>query len=121
MSTLDMFKYEKNVTLYPAGTTVFRLGDTPDLMYVIQDGTAEVWVEDRLIEQLEPGAIFGEMALVDTSPRSATVIAKTDMKLVPIDEAAFRRHVHSTPFFALQVMRILVARLRRLMHGGIEA
>jgi CRP-like cAMP-binding protein len=65
---------------------------------------------------VDAGGIVGEMALVDKAPRSANVVAKTDCVLVPIDEAAFMRHVHSTPFFALQVLRITVKRLRQQME-----
>ncbi|MAU00875.1 MAG: hypothetical protein CL608_27335 [Anaerolineaceae bacterium] len=54
------------------------------------------------------------MALVDDSPRSATAVAKTDCRLVPLDEKAFLDHIHRTPFFALQVMRILTNRLRNM-------
>jgi CRP/FNR family cyclic AMP-dependent transcriptional regulator len=58
--------------------------------------------------------IVGEMALVDTSHRSPTAVAKTDCKLVPLDETKFKVHVHHTPFFAVQVMRIMANRLRRM-------
>jgi CRP-like cAMP-binding protein len=52
------------------------------------------------------------MALIDNSPRSATAIAKTDCKVVPLDQRRFQFLVQETPFFALQVMTIMATRLR---------
>jgi CRP-like cAMP-binding protein len=89
------------------------MGDEGRFMYVIQEGELEVSVNGAVIDRLGPGHLFGEMALIDHSPRTATVRATTDCRLVPIDEARFMNHVHRTPFFALQVMRIMDERLRR--------
>ena len=113
--TIDIFKYEKNVESFAAGETVFKAGDEGHCMYVIQEGQVEVKVGNKLIQELGPGEVFGEMALVDESPRSADVYAKTDCRLVPVDEDKFMAHVHRTPFFALQMMRLLSERLRLRM------
>jgi CRP/FNR family cyclic AMP-dependent transcriptional regulator len=56
--------------------------------------------------------IFGEMALIDAAPRSATAIAATDVKLVPVGEKQFLFLVGCTPHFALNIMRVLARRLR---------
>ncbi|CUS05556.1 putative transcriptional regulator, Crp/Fnr family [Candidatus Promineifilum breve] len=117
-ATIEIFKYEKNVAEFAAGAAVFSLGDAGDLMYVIQSGEVEVSVNGRVIDTLGPGGVFGEMALIDHAPRTATVTAKTDCRLVPIDEPRFLNHVHRTPFFALQVMRIMNERLRRRMSDA---
>jgi CRP-like cAMP-binding protein len=84
-------------------------------MYVVQQGELEVISNGEVIDRIGPGGIVGEMALVNNAPRSADVIAKIDSVVVPIDENAFMQHVHRTPFFALQVMRIVAERLRRHM------
>lgn len=114
-TTIDIFKYEKNVEYYAAGDTIFEVGDEGHHMYVVQDGEVEVLVKDKVIDSLGPGGVFGEMAIIDKSPRTATVRARTDCKVVPIDETRFMNHVHRTPFFAIQVMRIMNERLRRRM------
>lgn len=119
--TIDIFKFEKNIEYFSAGEAIFRAGDEGHCMYVVQEGQVEIKVGDKLIEVLGPGEVFGEMALVDNSPRSADVIAKTDCRVVPIDEDKFMSHVHRTPFFALQVMRMQADRLRRRMHELAEA
>ena len=119
-ATVEIFKFEKNVETFDAGQTVFGAGDEGHCMYVVQAGEVDVFVNGQLVETIGPGGIFGEMALIDKSPRSATLVARTDCRLVPIDEARFMQHVHRTPFFALQVMRIMTARLRRRMAGAAD-
>jgi CRP-like cAMP-binding protein len=119
--TIDIFKFEKNVEYFTAGEAVFKAGDEGHCMYVVQEGQVEVKVGDVLIETLGPGEVFGEMALVDNSPRSADVYAKTDARLVPIDEQKFMSHVHRTPFFALQVMRMQADRLRKRINDLAQA
>jgi CRP/FNR family cyclic AMP-dependent transcriptional regulator len=114
MSTVDIFKHEENSESYPAGQVIFEEGQPGDVMYVVQEGEVEIRLGDRVLETVGPGGIVGEMALVDTSHRSATAVAKTDCKLVPLDETKFKVHVHHTPFFAVQVMRIMANRLRRM-------
>jgi CRP-like cAMP-binding protein len=52
------------------GDTLFDEGEQPDCMYVLLEGTADVLVGDRVVESATKGALFGEMALVDTSPRA---------------------------------------------------
>jgi hypothetical protein len=56
--------------------------------------------------------IFGEMALIDNAPRSATAIAASDAKLVPVSEKQFLFLISNTPYFALNVMRVMARRLR---------
>ena len=100
---------------FSAGQTIFSAGEAGDYMYVIASGDLEVWLGERMIEQIGEGGIVGEMALVDRQPRSATVIAKTDCELIAVDRERFQRMVQLTPFFAIHVMQILTERLRRQM------
>ena len=116
-ATIEIFKYEKNVDYFAAGETIFNAGDEAHVRYVVQSGEVDVVARDQVIETIAAGGIFGEMALIDRAPRSASVVARTDCRLVPLDEARFMQHVHRTPFFALQVMRIMNDRLRRRMAG----
>lgn len=114
MSSIEIFKHEKDTVPFSAGQIVFREGEPGDVMYVVQEGEVEITLDDQVLETAGPGGLVGEMALVDTSRRSATAVAKTDCKLVAIDETKFKVHVHHTPFFAVQVMRIMADRLRRM-------
>jgi CRP/FNR family transcriptional regulator, cyclic AMP receptor protein len=82
-------------------------------MYVIRSGEVEIERDGKVVERLSPGGIFGEMALIDGSPRAATARAKTACEVAPITEKTFLFLVHETPFFAIAVMRALANRLRR--------
>jgi len=68
----------------------------------------------KIIYSIGSGGILGEMALIDTQLRSATAVAQTDCKLVPINEKRFVFLVQQTPFFAIEVMRIMAERLRNM-------
>ena len=61
----------------------------------------------------EPGGLFGEMAVIDREPRSATAVTATDAELVAIDKRRFWFLVQETPYFAEIVMRTMAARIRR--------
>jgi len=96
------------------GNVVFRDCDAPDKMYVVVSGEVEIHLRDSVIETVPQGGTFGEMALIDGSPRSATVIAKTDSEVAAIDKRTFMLLVDEMPYFALFVMRNMVDRLRRM-------
>ena len=79
---------------------------------MIKSGQVRVQIGNRTISELGAESIFGEMALIDSEPRSATVTAITDVELVPVSEKQFLFLVSQTPYFALKVMRVLAQRLR---------
>jgi CRP/FNR family cyclic AMP-dependent transcriptional regulator len=95
------------------GEMIFSEGDKGDKMYVIRSGEVEVERDGKIVETLSDGGIFGEMALIDGSPRAASARAKTACEVAPISEKTFLFLVHETPFFAIAVMRALAERLRR--------
>jgi CRP/FNR family transcriptional regulator, cyclic AMP receptor protein len=97
-----------------AGKIIFAQGDPGDVMYVVVDGQAQIVIDGKLVETVRSGGILGEMALIDSGPRSASGIAKTQCVLVPIDEKRFGDLVARRPEFALHVMRVLANRLRRM-------
>jgi CRP/FNR family transcriptional regulator, cyclic AMP receptor protein len=99
---------------YAKGDVIFAVGDKGDAMYVVRTGEVTIERHDQVMETLGPGGIFGEMALIDGSPRSATARAKTDCVVAPINEKSFLFLVHETPFFAIAVMRTLAERLRHM-------
>jgi CRP/FNR family cyclic AMP-dependent transcriptional regulator len=97
---------------FKAGEVIFKEGDLGSEFFVIQAGKVDIQFGNRLLGTLGDHDIFGEMALIDPAPRSATAVAKTDVKLVPVGEKQFLFLVSRTPHFALNVMRILARRLR---------
>src|SRR5215467_9334070 len=115
MATVDLFQAEDTeIVAFRAGDTVFREGDPGDLMYVVRDGRVDLRVKGQLVDSLGPGGVLGEMALIEHAPRTATATAKTDCTLVPIPEKRFMFMVQQTPHFALQIMRVMAERLRRM-------
>ncbi len=94
------------------GETIFKEGETAKELYVIQSGQVEIQLGNRLLATLEANDIFGEMALIDSAPRSATATAKTDVALVPISRKDFLDLVSRAPTFALDIMTVLARRLR---------
>ena len=110
---LELFKDAKECRTYAPGETIFVEGESGDLMYVILDGEVEIRSEDTVLNILSHGDIFGEMALVDDGPRSASATAKTSCRLVPVDRYNFLFYVNHSPFFALHVMSVMASRLRQ--------
>jgi len=117
MSLVDLLPSDARLTAVPAGELIFAQGDRGDKMYVIAEGEVRILIDGKLVEVIGAGAILGEMALLDSEPRSATAITKTRCVLVPLDERSFTDLVMRRPEFALQVMRVLAHRLRR---AGLE-
>jgi CRP-like cAMP-binding protein len=97
---------------YKVGETIFREGDPGAEFFVIKSGRVKVFSGNRLLETLGENEIFGEMALIDASPRSATVTAETGVTVAPITEKQYLFLIRHTPYFALKVMRVLAHRLR---------
>lgn len=114
MITIDIFRNEQDTLAIPAGQTIFNEGDTGNTMYVVVEGEVELLVKGQLVEKLGPGGVIGEMALLDAVPRSASAIARSACRLVEINERRFRFLVQQTPNFALQMMRVIADRLRRM-------
>lgn len=97
---------------YKAGETIFREGDRGGEFFVVQRGRVRILTGNRVLETLGRNEIFGEMALIDDSVRSASAVAETDVTVAPITEKQYLFLVRHTPFFALKVMRVLAQRLR---------
>ncbi len=113
MNLAELFRHETDLLTLPAGQTLFKEGEPCGLMYVLMSGTADIIVHNRVVESMEAGAMVGEMAMLDDSTRCATVIAKSDCQLLPIDKRRFNFLIQQTPHFAIHVMRVIATRLRR--------
>jgi CRP/FNR family transcriptional regulator, cyclic AMP receptor protein len=113
MNLLDLFRHQTDLQALPAGQVLFKEGERGNFMYVLMSGTAEIIVRNRVMETAEAGTIVGEMAIIDGSARSATVLAKSDCKFLPMECDRFTFLVQQKPEFALHVMRVMAARLRR--------
>jgi CRP-like cAMP-binding protein len=110
----ELFRRDDDSVRLAPGQTLFREGDAGDCMYVLLEGSADVFVGEILVESATPGALLGEMALVDSSPCTATVVATMPARLARIDERRFHFLVQQTPYFATHVMKVLAERLRHM-------
>ncbi|HLX65292.1 MAG TPA: cyclic nucleotide-binding domain-containing protein [Planctomycetota bacterium] len=114
MNLAELFRHESNLIAVAAGQTLFSAGETGDAMYVLVEGEASVIVGGTVVEESAPGAVLGEMALIDREPRIASVVAKTACKFAKIELKRFHFLISQTPNFATHVMGIMANRLRRM-------
>jgi len=112
MVFFDLFAHNPTIVRVPAGHALFSEGDEGHLMFVLTTGSAEIIVNNRVVETLQHGNIVGELGIVSPGPRSASVVATTDCEFVAVDEKRFQFLVQQTPYFATQVMRVMAERLR---------
>ena len=112
MKVPGLFTNAKTFKDVPAGTVIFEEGASGAEMFGVVEGEVEVRLPNGAVRKLGPDDTFGEMAIVDSSPRSGTVVAVTDTKLAVINRNTFLFLVQETPMFALQVMSTIAERLR---------
>jgi len=111
---IHLFDKETNTESRPAGDVIFKEGDPGDVMFAVVEGSVEIQVHGKVVETVEAGSVFGEMALVDQRPRIATAVVKTDARLVRIDQKRFLFLVQQNPYFSVQLMAIMAERLRKM-------
>lgn len=114
MNPAELFAHEENPVILGEGEVLFHAGDPADGMYVVLEGSLNVVVGGSVVENSQRGSIVGEMALVDNSPRGATVVACERCKLAKVDPRRFERCIQQNPFFATHVMKQLVDRIRQM-------
>jgi CRP/FNR family cyclic AMP-dependent transcriptional regulator len=98
----------------PAGTVVTQIGEPGDAFFIIIDGAVAVRTPVGAGSQLQPGDFFGEMSLLDGEPRSATIVATTDVRLLVVDRSHFWRLLDEAPDLVRRILTILSRRVRRL-------
>ena len=98
----------------PAGKTLCEQGATGREAFVIVKGTAEVRRNKKKVATLGPGTCVGELALLDHGPRTATVVAATDLTVLVIGAREFASIIDDVPPIAHKLMRSLAAKVREL-------
>lgn len=121
MNPANLFSHDTDTTNLAPGEILFSEGESGDCMYVLLEGSVDVIVGGKAVEHSERGAILGELALIDQSPRTATVVAKESAKLAKVDERRFNFMIGQNPFFATHVMKVLADRLRHMNKLQAEA
>ena len=111
----QLYKMAETVSV-PAGQFVLREGDAGDSLYVVLDGELEVTKrqggQEVLLSSYKPGQFFGEMALLEQAPRSASVRTLRESHLLVIDRAAFQTLLSCSPSAPFKILRTVTSRLR---------
>ncbi len=102
---------------YPAGTNIITAEQPGEVVFIIQSGSVKIFIEQLtgaqvILAILGPGDIVGEISLIDSSGRSASVITLEESRLLWMSGAAFQECLSSMPVFAQNLVRILAARVR---------
>ncbi len=113
----DFLAIEQFAVNVPAGEVLFREGDEGNDMFVIQSGTVEIRRQIgnriRTLAVLSSGDFFGEMAIINNRPRSATVVVKTDAKLIVVERSTFEVMLAAKAEIAVRMIRTMGARLEQ--------
>lgn len=107
-----LFRHASPKEIREDGAVLFDIGDLGEVMYVIKSGRVELSIGSRVVETLGAGESFGELAIIDGSPRSAKAVCIGETELVPISVERFKFMVQAAPEFSLAVMKTLADRLR---------
>lgn len=109
---IKRFEGSPEVMEISAGGMVFEEGEPAEKMYVILEGEVRLTLHGQPLAMEVGGGIIGEMALIESEPRSASARALTDCRLVAIDKADFLDMIRESPEFAIHIMQVLTRRLR---------
>lgn len=108
-------------TSFAAGEVIFREGSEPDRFYIVLAGAVEVWKQQDLLAVHTAGHLFGEMALIDELPRSATVVARDPSRLAYIDRADFHQIIRENSSIAISILRSISDMVRRSNENFLES
>ncbi len=123
--TLAVLRRVARAVTYPANTKLIRQGESDRVLYIVVEGHVAVTQrledgEERLLATIGPKKMFGEMALIDNSPRMATCTTLQETTVLEIDEATFDAVVESSPAVAYAILRQVLGSTRRLDRSAIE-
>jgi len=96
----------------PAGKILVEEGHIGQEFFIIVDGRASVTRNGKKVATLEAGSHFGELALLDRRPRSASVVSETDMEVLVMSQRQFNGLLESVPTIARKLLSALATRLR---------
>src|SRR6185436_17505105 len=95
---------KQSVVRYDKGKIIMVAGQSGALMYVVTEGRVAISIRGAVVDRVGPGGIFGEMALVDQSPRAANAVAESDCALLAINRNVFLSLVKSEPAFGIALL-----------------
>lgn len=114
----DLISRHCPVAEFASGQTIFSENDVPDgHMYVVITGSVQFIKQGRLLETIESGGIFGEVAMLDGLPRTACAVAVEPTRVAAVSEDEFKSMILRQPSLALDIMRVLARRLRATLNA----
>lgn len=120
MGEFGFFQRTAEYQTVTAGQVIFQENQPGDVMYVLIEGEVYITMHGKRINHLRSGDIFGEMALIEQGPRSATATAVTDCLILPVNRQQFTDLLREYPDFALWVMDYMSVRSRRMMVEEVK-
>lgn len=108
--------FERYGKVYPAGTRIFKEGETGEEMFIIQSGQVKITKHtsdgEKTLVILSEGDFFGEMAVIDNEPRSASAVALTDVKMIVLNQEVFESTMQTNAHIVKKILRNMSGRLR---------
>ena len=101
-----------DIIRYPEGDVICEEGTNGREFFLVMDGEAAVKKGKKTIAKMVPGSYFGELSVLDGGPRSATVVARSDMELLVLEQRQFSGLIREVPTIAAKVLTTMAARLR---------
>ena len=103
--------------VYEAGKTIFHENEMGDVLYIIKKGSVQIFKvlgsgQEKTLAVLHEQAFFGEMSILDNSPRSASAKAMEDSTLLAVDKDSFKEVVNEYPEIAFEIFKVFSQRLR---------
>ena len=103
---------EQAIVRYDKGKVIMVAGQAGALMYVVTEGQVAISIRDAVVDRVGPVGIFGQMALIDQSPRAANAVAESDCALLAMNRNVFLNLVKSEPAFGIALLSAMAERLR---------
>lgn len=97
---------------YDQGRVIMQEGQVGVLMYIVMDGRVSIVIKGNTVQRIGPGSVFGEMALVEKTPRLATALADTNCSMLAINRSAFLDLVKTKPQFGMSLLSAIGERAR---------
>lgn len=120
---MDEQLFQRFGKTFPRGTVLFREGDPGRQMFVVQEGRVSISMRagdvEKILTTLGPGEFFGEMAILNHKPRSATATCVDDARLLVVDAQTFEAMIRSNAEIAVRMIQKLATRLEEA-NGQIE-
>ena len=112
MDFLEIFDDSEDLITVAEGENIIQEGEEGDCLYVLIEGEARITLKGRELGMIQAGEIIGEMALLKSEKRSATVTAATPCRLALINQASFSALLRHVPDFSLHLLQVMADRLK---------